>query len=131
VPQILSLYELNLTIISAIEEAFPKTFLVTAEIASCDVKNHCYLTLVDKDKETTVRAEIKAVIWANNFKSISKQFLKATGIELGKGIKVLFEAEVSFHERYGMKLNISAIDPSYTIGELSVRRKEILERLVK
>ncbi|MBI5739782.1 MAG: exodeoxyribonuclease VII large subunit [Nitrospirae bacterium] len=129
-PQILSLYELNLTIRSAIEEAFPRTFLVTAEIASYDVKNHCYLTLVDKDRET-VRAEIKAVIWAGNFKSISRQFMKATGIELGKGIKVLLEAEVSFHERYGLKLNILGIDPSYTIGELAVKRKEILERLVR
>jgi len=128
--KILSLYELNQLIRSVIDSAFPRTFLVTAEIASCDVKNHCYLTLVDKEEET-IRAEIKAVIWASAFKKMSAEFRRAAGIELGKGIKILFEAEVSFHERYGLKLNILNIDPSYTIGELAVRRKEILERLTK
>jgi exodeoxyribonuclease VII large subunit len=129
-PQILSLYELNQLIRSAVESAFPRTYLVTAEIASCDVKNHCYLTLADKDGET-IRAEMKAVIWSGSFKIISKQFREATGIGLMKGIKILFEAEVNFHERYGLKLNILNIDPSYTIGELALRRKEILERLAR
>lgn len=129
-PGKLSLYELNHLIRTVIESSLPDTFLVTAEIASCDVKNHCYLTLVDKD-EDTIRSEIKAVIWAGTFKKVSAEFRRAAGIELGKGIKILFEAEVSFHERYGLKLNILNIDPSYTIGELAVRRKEILERLTK
>jgi len=126
----LSLYELNRLIRSLIETSFDRTFLVTAEIASCDVKNHCYLVLVDKE-EDTIRAEIRAVIWASRFRAISRAFKKATGVPIAKGIKILFEAEVSFHERYGLKLNILNIDPSYTIGELAVRRKEILERLSK
>jgi len=128
--KILSLYELNQLIRSVIDTALPGTFLVTAEIASCDVKNHCYLTLVDKDGES-IRAEIRAVIWASCFKIISRQFSEAAGIGLTKGIKILFEAEVNFHERYGLKLNILNIDPSYTIGELAVRRKEILDRLAR
>lgn len=126
----LSLYELNKLIRSLIETSFDRTFLVTAEIASCDVKNHCYLVLVDKE-EDTIRAEIRAVIWANRFRAISRAFENATGVPIARGIKILFEAEVSFHERYGLKLNILNIDPSYTIGELAVRRKEILERLSK
>jgi exodeoxyribonuclease VII large subunit len=59
--EVLSLYELNQLIREAIDNAFPRTFLVTAEIASCDVKNHCYLTLVDKEDDA-IRAEIRAVI---------------------------------------------------------------------
>jgi exodeoxyribonuclease VII large subunit len=129
--EILSLYELNQLIRSVIETAFfDRTFLVVAEIASCDIRNHCYLTLVDKDEET-IRAEIKAVIWANRYRIISKVFEESTGTQLAKGIKILFEAEVNFHERYGLKLNILNIDPSYTIGELAVKRKEILERLTR
>jgi exodeoxyribonuclease VII large subunit len=129
-PEILSLYELNQLIRSVVDTAFPQTFPVTAEIASCDVKKHCYLTLVDKE-EDTIRAEIRAVIWANRYKVISDIFKEATGTQLAKGIKILFEAEVSFHERYGLKLNILNIDPSYTIGEMAVKKKEILERLSK
>jgi exodeoxyribonuclease VII large subunit len=103
---------------------------VTAEIASCDVKKHCYLSLIDKD-EDIITAEIRAVIWANRYRAIAKVFEDSTGARLSKGIKILFKAEVSFHERYGLKLNILNIDPSYTIGELAVKRKEILARLAK
>jgi exodeoxyribonuclease VII large subunit len=125
--KVFSLYELNRLIRSVIDTAFPQTLLVTAEIASCDVKNHCYLTLVDKE-EDTIRAETKAVIWANRYRTLARSFRKATGVELSKGIKILFEASLNFHERYGLKLTI---DPSYTIGEMAVRRKEILEKLSK
>jgi len=128
--EVLSLYELNKLIRSVIEGSLPDTFLVTAEIASCNVKNHCYMTLVDK-AEGIIRAETGAVIWSARFRSIAKTFEKQTGTSLAKGIKILLEAEVSFHERYGLKLNIINIDPSYTIGEMAVRRKEVLERLTK
>lgn len=128
--EILSLYDLNMLVRETIEMAFPQTFLVTAEIASCDVKNHCYMTLVDK-KDDAVRAEIRAVIWAGRYKVIAPVFEDATGTRLAKGIKILFQATVSFHERYGLKLTINNIDPSYTLGEMAVKRKEILERLEK
>ena len=127
-PEILSLYELNHIIRTVVETTFPDKFLVTAEIASCDVKNHCYMTLVDK-KDDLISAEIRAVIWANKYKIIAPRFEKATGAKLSKGIKILFQAEVSFHERFGLKLTITNIDPSYTLGEMAVKRKEILERL--
>ncbi|MEW6602542.1 MAG: exodeoxyribonuclease VII large subunit [Nitrospirota bacterium] len=128
--KVLSLFELNQLIRTVLEDSLPDTFLVTAEIASCDVKNHCYLTLVDKE-EDTIRAEIRAVIWAGRYREIAEIFEKETGTRLAKGIKILFQAAVGFHERYGLKLTINNIDPSYTIGELAVKRKEILERLVK
>lgn len=128
--EVLSLYDLNRLIKSVVEGSFPDTFLITAEIASCDVKNHCYLTLVDKE-EDTIRAEIRAVIWANRYKAIAPVFEESTGTRLAKGIKILFQATVNFHERYGLKLTITNIDPSYTIGELAVKRKEILEKLTR
>ena len=128
--EVLSLFELNKLIRKVLEGSLPDTFLVTAEIASYNVKNHCYMTLVDK-ADGVIRAETGAVIWASRYRSIAKTFEKQTGTSLAKGIKILLEAEVSFHERYGLKLNIINIDPSYTIGEMAVRRKEVLERLAK
>ena len=126
----LSLYKLNNILRSVIESTFPETFLVTAEVASCSVKNHCYMTLVDK-KDDSIRAEANAVIWANRYSTIAARFKKETGTQITKGIKILFEAEITYHERYGLKLNILDIDPSYTIGEMAVKRKEVLERLKK
>ncbi len=128
--EILSLFELNHIIKTVVDTTFPDTFMVTAEIASCDVKNHCYMTLVDK-KNDMISAEIKAVIWASKYNVIAPRFEKATGTKLSKGIKILFRATVDFHERYGLKLTINNIDPSYTLGEMAVKRREILERLVR
>jgi exodeoxyribonuclease VII large subunit len=130
VTDVYSLYELNHLIRSVFDTSFPETFLVTAEIASCDARKHCYLTLVEKDDDAIV-AEIRAVIWASRYTTIASSFLRATGTELNKGIKILFEASLIFHERYGLKLDIVNIDPAYTIGELAVKRKEVLERLAK
>ena len=124
----LSLYELNRQIRALIDTSFPRTFLVTAEIASLDIKRHCYLTLVDKDEET-IRAEMRAVVWASRFRTVSADFKSATGIDLTKGIRILFEASVRFHERYGLSLDIIYIDPSYTLGELSIKKREVLEKL--
>jgi len=126
----LSLYKLNNILRSVIESTFPETFLVTAEVASCSVKNHCYMTLVDK-KDDSIRAEANAVIWANRYSTIAARFKKETGTQITKGIKILFEAEITYHERYGLKLNILNIDPSYTVGEMAVKRKEVLEKLKK
>jgi exodeoxyribonuclease VII large subunit len=126
----LSLYELNQLIRSVVEGSLPDTFLVRAEISSFNVSRHCYLTLIDRDGDTT-RAKMDAVIWVSRYKDIADEFSKTTGIGLSKGIKILFEASVTFHEIYGMKLNIIDIDPSYTIGEMASKRREILERLIR
>ncbi len=128
--EILSLFELNHIVKTVVDSTFQDTFMVTAEIASCDVKNHCYMTLVDK-KGDVISAEIRAVIWASKYNVIAPRFEKATGTKLAKGIKILFQATIDFHERYGLKLTITNIDPSYTLGEMAVKRKEILERLTR
>ncbi|MBS1111760.1 MAG: putative exodeoxyribonuclease large subunit [Nitrospirae bacterium] len=126
----LSLYEINQLLRSVIEGALPETFLITAEISSFNVSKHCYLTLIDKDGDIT-RAKMDAVIWASKYMTIAPEFRASAGVELAKGIRILFEASVSFHEVYGLKLNIINIYPSYTIGEMASKRREILERLIR
>jgi exodeoxyribonuclease VII large subunit len=44
---------------------------------------------------------------------------------------ILFLAAVTFHEVYGLSLNIRNIDPTYTIGEMARKKKEVIERLRK
>lgn len=36
---------------------------------------------------------------------------------------------VSFHELYGYSLTVQDIDPTYTLGDMARRRKEILKQL--
>ncbi|MCI4625648.1 MAG: exodeoxyribonuclease VII large subunit [Candidatus Magnetoovum sp. WYHC-5] len=128
----LSLYEFNLLIKEVISYSLPDTFLITAEIASLnvDVKGHCYMALVEKD-ENTIKAQMDARIWASSYKLILKDFETATGVTLSKGLKILIEASINFHERYGLSLTIKNIDPTYTLGEMARRRREIIERLTK
>ncbi len=129
---VFSLYELNRRIREAIYLSFPETYLITAEIASirCDNKGHCYVDLIEKD-DTTIIAQMGARIWASTYKILSDEFQKATGINLSKGLKILLNASLNFHERYGLSLIIHDIDPSYTIGEMARKRKEIIDRLTK
>ncbi|MBO5054632.1 MAG: exodeoxyribonuclease VII large subunit [Muribaculaceae bacterium] len=90
---------------------------------------HCYLELIDKDEQGTTRARIRANIWANVWRSISASFLAATGMQLTSGIKILACVSVSYHPVYGVAVVVTAVDPTYTMGEAVRRRNEILKRL--
>jgi len=128
----ISLSQLNRLIRSAITDTLPDQYWVVAEIAEIKLnqKGHCYLELVEKQENTTI-AQIRATIWAYEYRPISSRFRKETNETLKQGMKILLLASVSFHEVYGLSLNIRDIDPSYTIGEMAKRRKEIIERLTK
>ena len=39
------------------------------------------------------------------------------------------QVTVTFHELYGYALNVVDINPAYTVGEMALRRKEILRQL--
>jgi len=127
-----SLLEFNQLIRGTLEESYPGRYLITAEIASLklDQKGHCYLDLVERD-ESTVVAQMRATIWASQFRGISRRFSAGTGMDLSKGMKLLVEAGLSYHERYGLSLSVSDIDPGYTLGEMALKRREVLERLEK
>ncbi|MEJ8804031.1 exodeoxyribonuclease VII large subunit [Pontibacter sp. H249] len=129
----LSLYELHQQIREELEVAFPETYWVVAEIAQVSVdrrKGHCYLTLVDKgDDARQMLAQAKATIWASRYQMLSRYFEEKTGQQLRAGLKVLLQVSVRFHELYGLSLDVSSIDPNYTIGDLARQRQETLKRL--
>jgi exodeoxyribonuclease VII large subunit len=128
----LSLSQLNGMIKAAIIESLPDMYWVIAEVAEIKLnqRGHCYLELVEKEDDTAI-AQIKAAIWAYEYHSISNKFQKATNEPLSRGMKILFLAAVTFHEVYGLSLNIKYIDPAYTIGEMARKKKEVIERLRK
>ena len=126
----LSLSQLNGLIKSAILDTLPDQYWVVAEIADLKLnqKGHCYLELVEKEGNAAI-AQIKANIWAYEYRSIGNRFLKATNEPLKQGMKILFLASLLFHEVYGLSLNIKDIDPTYTMGEMARKKKEVLDRL--
>lgn len=126
----LTLFELNSLIRSAISNTLPDMYWVIAEIAESKLnqKGHCYLELVEKEDNKTV-AQIRATIWSYEYRTLSRKFEAATKAPIRQGMKVLLLVAVTFHEVYGLSLNIKDIDPAYTMGEMALRRKEIIERL--
>lgn len=129
---VFTLSELNAAVKETIEHAFPETLWVVAEISEirCNAKGHCYLELAERDDEETI-AQIRANIWARAFRSIAFKFEKATGETLKQGMKVLLQVNVTFHEVYGLSLNIKDIDPTYSLGEMARKKREVIERLTK
>lgn len=128
----LRLYQLNNLVKQTLKERLNDTLLVIAEIA--DIKEnrsgHCYLELVEKKEgEDVVIATARATIWAFTYRMLKPYFETTTGKCLQKGMKVLIRVEVVFHELYGYSLNVRDIDPTFTIGDLEQKRKEVLERL--
>lgn len=130
----IGLFRLNALVKQMFKKHLSDTFLVVAEIA--DIKEnrsgHCYLELVEKQEtDDTVIASARATIWAYTYRMLKPYFETSTGKTLQRGIKILVRVEIVFHELYGYSLNIKDIDPTFTIGDLERKRKEIIARLTR
>jgi len=130
--QFISLYDLCVLIRKVVGDNFPEYIWIVAEIANIkeNQNGHCYLELVDKNEEKVI-AQARATIWAYNYRSLSYKFEKATGETLKRGMKILFSAQVQYHEVYGLSLNIKDIDPTYSTGEMARKKRETVERLLR
>lgn len=128
----ITLFDLNSRVRQTLKERFAEAVWITAEIA--DVKEnrsgHCYLELADKKEEDeSVIAVARGIIWSFTYKMLRPYFETSTGRGLEKGMKVLLQVEVVFHELYGYSLNIKDIDPTFTVGDLERKKREILAQL--
>lgn len=129
----ITLSQLQQRIKSVIEQGLPLPLWVVAEIAECKVNysGHCYLELIEKAETTdsratssVPRAQARAVIWRSQYAMLSAYFESQTGSRLAAGMKILAKVTVSYHELYGLSLQITDLDPSYTLGEVE-RQKQL------
>lgn len=127
----LSLSELCALLDEHIQQSFPATYWVRAEIAQLTDRGHCYLELVEKADKGIFAAKMRATCWSNTWQLISAYFLQETGKRPEAGMQVLVEVSISFHPVYGLSLNILNIDPSFTLGELARQRQLTLQQLEK
>ncbi len=128
----LSLLELNQLIKDTLDDAFATPVWVKAEISEMTVNRtgHCYLELVDVDPSSKeVLARARATIWSYSFRMLRPYFETTTGQSFTQGIKILVSVKVEYHPVYGMSLNIRDIDPSYTMGDMARKRREIIVQL--
>jgi len=127
----LNLSELLFRVKKSISAALPGRFWVRAEVRSVGERTggHCYLDLADKNDEGLVSAQAKGIIWSSTWRVLKPYFIKETGGALEPGMNILFHAQVQFSEVYGLSLIIDDLDPSYTVGELEIKRLKTIERL--
>ena len=130
----LTLLDLNQLVRNRLRRDFPDTYWISAEISECKehFSGHCYLELVQKkERSEALSAKARATIWANTWASLKPAFEQQTGTRLQAGQKILAEVSVDFHELYGFSLVIRDIDPTYTMGDLSLRRQQVIKQLTE
>ena len=128
----LSLYDLNALVRRSLEQCLPDEYWVQAELSDVRTNStgHCYLEFIQKDpRSNNLIAKARGTIWANVYRLLKPYFEESTVQEFVSGIKVLVQVTVSFHELYGYSLTVQDIDPTYTLGDMARRRREILKQL--
>lgn len=128
----LTLSELQKAIRDSLYMSLPDFYWVTAEISEIKENSagHCYLELIEKQNDqVNPAARVKAIIWSSRYRFLSALFLDSTGQVLKEGLKILVRVKIEYHELYGLSLVISDIDPSFTIGEMALKRRMIIRRL--
>jgi len=129
----LSLLELNQQIRQELKNAMPDFYWVVAEINELHLSSvgHCYMELIEKAPQNgQITAKARATIWANNFRMLSPYFETATKQRLIAGLKVMLQVRVEFHELFGMSLQVTNINPEYTVGDLAMQRQAVIQKLV-
>ncbi len=127
----ITLEALNKKIKGLIKDGIDSQWVI-AEISEMTVNysGHCYLELIQKsDKTDQIIARMRAIIWSNTFRRLQPYFESTTGRALTDGIQIMIRVVVEFHEVYGLSLNVVDIEPTYTVGELQIRKQKILEKL--
>ena len=115
-----------------VKEHLSGSMWIRAEILEMHVNRsgHCYLELIEKDAGTeNIIAKARATIWASRFGMLRPYFETSTGSPLKSGIKLLVRGSIEFHPVYGFSIQITDIDPAYTLGDLERRKQEVIRKL--
>jgi exodeoxyribonuclease VII large subunit len=92
-------------------------------------KRWCFLKFIEKEGNN-ITSEIKGVFWSNTYHHI-ENFERETQQLFASGIEITCNVRVRFHKRFGLDLEVLAIDFAYAIGQMEMERKQTLARLIK
>ena len=127
----LTLRELNRRIAMLLSVPSTQNVWVTAELSDVRTSGgHCYFELIDKNEVTgAVDSRLKGIIWSSNYVRLSAMFAAETGQRFATGLRVMVRGSVNYHAAYGMSFVVNDVNPSFTMGDVERRRREILLRL--
>ena len=110
----------------------PDAVWVRCELAQVNLsRGNYWLTLVQKDEASDrIISQLEAVLWQSQLRDLQRRHgLRMLRDILQPGLSVRLKASVRFHERYGLRLTLEDVDPTFTLGELERRRQATLENL--
>lgn len=128
-----TLTDLGNSLKSVIEKTYKNQYWVVAEINKLNYyphSGHAYPELVEK-KDGKIVAQFRGQMWKNDFDMANKTFLDLLNEPIRDGIKVLMLIKVAFDGMYGLSLQIKAIDPKYSLGDLEAEKNLTLSKLKK
>ncbi|WII94454.1 exodeoxyribonuclease VII large subunit [Moraxella haemolytica] len=126
----LSLSDYLTAVKMVISDTFDHEVWVRAEVRALSSKGgHYYFELAEKDDNDQIVASCRGTLWRYRAQPVLAKFHAATGRALEAGTSILIKASATFHAQYGFSINISDIDPTYTIGELAAAYHAMKKRL--
>ena len=128
---VFTLLQVSRSIQKTLSERYANTYWIKAEMNKLNHyshSGHCYPELVEK-KDGKVVAQMKSILWRDDYRNINYRFLKVLNEPLKDGIKILFLASITFDPAHGLSLIIHDIDPSYTLGDIEKEKQETIRRL--
>jgi exodeoxyribonuclease VII large subunit len=128
-----TLSEITKSLESVIAKNYNRAYYIKAEILKLNYyphSGHCYPELVEKENGK-IKAQLRGIIWATQFRSINERFVAITGEPLKEDITILCLATVEFSAQHGLSLYIQDVEPIYTLGEMARNKREVIEKLKK
>jgi exodeoxyribonuclease VII large subunit len=128
-----SLSHVTARVQAILQPSMGKLFWVKAEISSGRERGGTfYCDLVESDDSGTILARMSCTIWSRRLASIREKFREAQlEFNLEDGTEAGLQCSIQYNPRYGLSLNVVDADPSFALGELELKRREILLRLEK
>jgi exodeoxyribonuclease VII large subunit len=129
--KVFTLSEVAKSIQKTISERYKTSYWIKAELNKINYykqSGHSFPELVEK-QEGRIVAQMRSIIWKDDFNKINNTFLRVLKEPLKDGIKILFLAAISFDPAYGLTLRIIDIDPGYTLGDLEREKQETIKKL--
>lgn len=126
----ISLLELSQRISYLVQQPETQNVWVVAELQDVNVRGgHCYMELLQKDERGQQLARMRGCCWARVYGPMARNFYAASGQQFATGLKVMLKVSAMMHPVFGLTLNVTDVNPEYTMGDLIRRRNEIIRRL--
>ena len=113
---------------------FPDELWLEGEIVGLrePPSGHIYFDLIDPGSTGSRTDKMAVVLWRGRRTAVERVLSKAEAGSLTDGIKVRIKGELTFYAPQGrVQLQMTAIDPHHTLGQLAVDKEKVLQALAR